>query len=71
MNSLIQVTLSLLHRAVHHDAFTGAHVDSVYMSRGAKSLMTMWTPMGDIPAEMGVLAVCEGSHNNAGYVPRI
>ncbi|KAK3757010.1 hypothetical protein RRG08_063202 [Elysia crispata] len=42
--------------------FTGAHVDSVYMSRGSPDLMTLWTPLGDIDIEMGVLAVCEASH---------
>ncbi|KAK3776715.1 hypothetical protein RRG08_005126 [Elysia crispata] len=42
--------------------FTGAHVDSVYMSRGSPDLMTLWTPLGYTDIEMGVLAVCEASH---------
>ncbi|XP_050409654.2 uncharacterized protein LOC126824466 [Patella vulgata] len=49
-------------RAVHTEGFTGAHVDNVYMGRGSKELLTMWTPFGDITADMGVLAMCEGSH---------
>ncbi|XP_071114399.1 1-deoxypentalenic acid 11-beta-hydroxylase-like [Haliotis cracherodii] len=54
-------------RAVPTDAFTGVHVDSVYMSRGSQSLLTMWTPVGDISIEMGVLAMCEGSHQLPGF----
>ncbi|XP_013068695.2 uncharacterized protein LOC106056465 [Biomphalaria glabrata] len=50
-------------RAMHQSGFTGAHVDNVYMCRGSKDLLTMWTPIGDITVEMGVLAVCEGSNN--------
>ncbi|XP_059175690.1 uncharacterized protein LOC131955550 [Physella acuta] len=50
-------------RAMHHEGFTGAHVDNVYMSRGSKDLLTMWTPIGDVSIEMGVLAVCEGSNS--------
>ncbi|GFO33479.1 hiv tat-specific factor 1 [Plakobranchus ocellatus] len=49
-------------RAMPRDGFTGAHVDSVYMSRGSEALLTMWTPFGDVDIEMGVLAVCEASH---------
>ncbi|XP_041367940.1 uncharacterized protein LOC121382550 [Gigantopelta aegis] len=54
-------------RAVHHEAYTGAHVDNVYMSRGSKDLHTMWTPLGDLPVEMGVLAMCEGSNCLPGF----
>jgi len=49
-------------RAMHRDAFTGAHVDNVYMSRGTSDLLTLWTPFGDITADMGTLALCEGSN---------
>ncbi|CAG5124468.1 unnamed protein product [Candidula unifasciata] len=49
-------------RAMHQEGFTGAHVDNVYMSRGSSNLHTMWTPIGDVPIEQGVLAMCEGSH---------
>ncbi|XP_064628941.1 1-deoxypentalenic acid 11-beta-hydroxylase-like [Lineus longissimus] len=49
-------------RAIYREAFTGAHVDNVYMCRGTDQLCTMWTPMGDVTTNMGTLAVCEGSH---------
>jgi hypothetical protein len=44
------------------EAFTGAHVDNVYMGRGTPHLLTMWTPLGDVSLDMGCLAVVEGSH---------
>ena len=40
----------------------GAHVDNVYMGRGTSNLLTIWTPFGDNPIEMGSLAVVESSH---------
>jgi ectoine hydroxylase-related dioxygenase (phytanoyl-CoA dioxygenase family) len=49
-------------RAVAQDQFSGAHVDWVYMGGGSEQLLTCWVPVGDIPVEMGTLAVCEGSH---------
>ena len=49
-------------RGVHKEAFTGAHVDNVYMSRGTSNLFTMWTPVGDITVDMGTLAVVQSSH---------
>eukprot|EP00118_Oscarella_pearsei_P029102 m.3663 g.3663 ORF g.3663 m.3663 type:complete len:318 (+) comp9672_c0_seq1:42-995(+) len=49
-------------RAMYNEGFTGAHVDNVYMSRGTSELYTIWTPFGDVPLEMGTLAVVEGSH---------
>lgn len=51
-------------RGVHKNAFTGAHVDNVYMGRGTSDLLTMWTPMGDVTVDMGTLAVVEGSNND-------
>ncbi|CAK8672065.1 unnamed protein product [Clavelina lepadiformis] len=54
-------------RAMHRSGYTGAHIDRVYMSRGSQSLLTMWTPLGDITADMGVLAVCERSHVESGF----
>jgi len=51
-------------RGVHKEAFTGAHVDNVYMGRGTTELYTMWTPMGDVTVDMGTLAVVEGSNND-------
>ena len=41
---------------------TGAHVDNVYMGRGTQNLLTIWTPFGENPIEMGTLAVVESSH---------
>lgn len=49
-------------RAVGPGDSTGAHYDVVYMGRGTKSLYTVWTPLGDVPYEMGPLALLEGSH---------
>ncbi|GFS08008.1 phytanoyl-CoA dioxygenase [Elysia marginata] len=54
-------------RAMPNAGFTGVHVDNVYMSRGSPDLLTMWTPLGDVDIEMGVLAVCEGSHRLPGF----
>jgi hypothetical protein len=49
-------------RVVGPGDFTGAHYDVVYMGRGTKNLYTCWTPLGDIPYELGPLAICVGSH---------
>lgn len=49
-------------RAIHRRSFTGAHVDNVYMGRGSPKLLTIWTPFGDNPLQMGALAVMEKSH---------
>jgi ectoine hydroxylase-related dioxygenase (phytanoyl-CoA dioxygenase family) len=60
-------TLSLDHkwlRAIGHGHHTNAHLDIVYMGKGTRELYTAWTPFGDIPLEMGPLAVCLGSHRN-------
>ncbi|XP_052808816.1 uncharacterized protein LOC128237376 isoform X1 [Mya arenaria] len=54
-------------RAVHRQAFTGAHVDNVYMARGTSRLLTMWTPFGDVDPNIGCLAVCEGSNKLPGF----
>lgn len=51
-------------RAVGTGQFTGVHLDRVYMGRGSRRLMTTWVPFGDIPLEMGSLAVCPGSHRD-------
>ncbi len=50
-------------RLTAHGDFTGAHLDNVYMGRGSARLLTMWTPLGDVPFEQGPLAVLVGSHN--------
>ncbi|MCY4024204.1 MAG: phytanoyl-CoA dioxygenase family protein [Anaerolineaceae bacterium] len=54
-------------RAVGNEAYTGAHMDYVYMGRGSPRLQTVWIPMGDIPVGQGTLAVCAGSHRTEGF----
>jgi hypothetical protein len=54
-------------RGVHKDAFTGAHIDNVYMGRGTSELYTMWIPIGDVNVDMGTLAVVEGSNNDTKF----
>ena len=49
-------------RVVSKGDFTGAHYDIVYMGRGTQNLYTCWTPIGDVPYELGPLALCVGSH---------
>jgi len=45
------------------DTATQPHYDVVYMGRETKTgLYTSWTPLGDVPYEMGGLMVLEGSH---------
>jgi ectoine hydroxylase-related dioxygenase (phytanoyl-CoA dioxygenase family) len=51
------------YRAVEKEAFSGAHYDNVYMGRGTKQVYTVWTPLMEIPIEMGGLALCLGSQN--------
>ena len=41
---------------------TNPHYDVVFMGRGTKNLYTSWTPLGDIPRQMGGLLVLENSH---------
>ena len=49
------------------DAFTGVHVDNVYMGRGTQELLTMWSPLGDVSLDMGCLALVPGSHNQEAF----
>jgi hypothetical protein len=49
-------------RVVGPSGYTGAHYDVVYMGRGTLQLYTCWTPLGDVPYEMGPLAILAGSH---------
>ena len=49
-------------RVVGPGGFTGAHYDIVYMGRGTPNVFTVWTPLGDVPLEMGPLALLVGSH---------
>lgn len=44
------------------DTMTPPHCDVVYMSRGTPNLFTAWTPLGDVPFELGGLMILEGSH---------
>lgn len=41
---------------------TNPHYDIVFMGRGTQNLHTSWTPLGDIPREMGGLMILENSH---------
>lgn len=41
---------------------TEVHTDMVFMGRGTTNLYTSWTPYGDIPLELGGLAIMERSH---------
>lgn len=50
-------------RAVGNEAYTGAHMDFVYMGQGSQKLHTVWIPLGDIPVEQGTLAMCAGSNH--------
>jgi hypothetical protein len=43
---------------------TFPHYDICYMGRGTDKLLTAWTPIGDVPWEMGGLMVLEGSHRH-------
>ena len=43
---------------------TPSHCDIVYMGRGTRELFTAWTPLSDIPLEMGGLLVLESSHRH-------
>ena len=46
------------------DTPTTPHCDIVYMGRGTTNLYTSWTPLGDVPYEMGGLMLLENSHRN-------
>ena len=50
-------------RGVSTGSYTGVHYDIVYMRRGSPELMTCWIPIGDIPMDMGSLAMCKGSQH--------
>ena len=41
------------------------HCDVVYMGRGTTNLFTAWTPLGDVPFDLGGLMILEGSHRKA------
>jgi hypothetical protein len=50
-------------RAMPREAFTGVHVDSIYMNRGSRDLITAWIPFNEnATMELGALALLKGSH---------
>lgn len=57
-------------RAVSPGRGTSPHCDIVYMGRGTKNLMTMWTPLGDITTDIGGLIVLEDSHRKSDRIRR-
>ena len=38
------------------------HSDIVFMGRGTPNVYTCWTPLGDVPLELGPIVMCLGSH---------
>jgi len=54
-------------RGMHPEGYTGAHVDNVYMSRGTDQVLTCWTPLDDIPVEMGTLSMFSGSNTHPSF----
>jgi len=49
-------------RAMGPHGATPPHCDIVYMGRGTTNLYTSWTPLGDVPYEIGGLMILEKSH---------
>lgn len=49
-------------RARARGAGAAPHYDIVFMSRGTPNVCTAWTPLGDIPLELGGLMMLENSH---------
>jgi hypothetical protein len=52
-------------RAIGPGPGTAPHADAVYMNRGTPRLVTAWTPLMEIPLEIGGLLVMPGSHRVA------
>ena len=48
-------------RPVGPGEFTSVHCDRVFMGRGSDRLLTAWTPLGDVPLELGPVALWLGS----------
>jgi len=46
------------------------HCDVVYMGRGTWNLLTAWTPLGDVPFDVGGLMILEDSHRKAAKLRR-
>jgi hypothetical protein len=51
-------------RAISPGWGTMPHLDSVYMNRGTQRLFTAWTPLGDVPLEVGGLCILENGHTH-------
>lgn len=51
-------------RAVAPGRGTPPHMDIVFMGRGTTRLYTSWTPLDDIPTEVGGLMILERSHKH-------
>ena len=51
-------------RAIERGGFTGFHYDAIFMGRGTDDLYTLWTPLGDVPIEMGPLVIAPGAERN-------
>lgn len=49
-------------RAGAAGSVTSPHCDTVYMNRGTANLYTTWTPLMDVPYELGGLMMLEKSH---------
>lgn len=49
-------------RAIGPGKGTAPHADAVYMNRGTPRLVTTWTPLMEIPLDVGGLLVMPGSH---------
>lgn len=51
-------------RAMPPGRSTPPHMDVVYMGRGTHDLLTAWTPVSDIPLDVGGLMILEKSHRH-------
>lgn len=47
---------------------TSPHCDIVFMNRGTKQLFTLWTPLDDVPYDLGGLMILEGSHHKVEHL---
>lgn len=70
---MLDIVTSMLEFTVRHFDFTwirvlgpghgtAPHADSVYMNRGTQRLLTAWTPLMEIPLDIGGLMIMPGSH---------
>ena len=47
---------------------TSPHCDIVFMNRGTQNLYTVWTPLSDVPYDLGGLIVLENSHRRRDHL---